>query len=102
LIADEVDQKRTPVTASLWVAAGLVPWLRSITGRRLRIGGAGPDGRVAVELRGYSARSLAAEIAGFGAAIEAVEPPQLRRLLAGIGEDLVATYAHDPVAARPL
>jgi predicted DNA-binding transcriptional regulator YafY len=102
LIADEVDQKRTPVTASLWVAAGLVPWLRSITGRRLRIGGAGADGRVAVELRGYSARSLAAEIAGFGAAIEAVEPPQLRRLLAGIGEDLVATYAHDPVAARPL
>jgi len=95
LIADEVDQKRTPTTATLWVAAGLLPWLRSVTGRRLRIGGAGPDGRVAAQLRGYSVRSLAAELAGFGDAVEVVGPPPLRLLLGDIGSQLVAAYGDE-------
>jgi predicted DNA-binding transcriptional regulator YafY len=92
LIADEVDHRRTPVTAILWATVDIVPWLRGVIGRRLRIGGTGPDGRVAVELRGHSARSIAGEIAGFGAAVEAVAPRELRELLGQIGADLVSAY----------
>ncbi|MGA2521877.1 MAG: WYL domain-containing protein, partial [Acidimicrobiales bacterium] len=61
-------------------------------GRRLRIGPAGDDGRVEVELRGQSARALAGEIAGFGADIEVLEPQEIRSLLARIGGDLVSRY----------
>ncbi len=99
LIADEVDRKRTPAAAVLRVAPDTLPWLRYRSGRRLRIGGAGADGRIAVELRGYSHRSLAGELAGLGAGVEVVDPPDLRALLGGIGADLVATYGPPP--ARP-
>jgi len=95
LIADEVDAKRSPATATLWVAPDVVPWLRQATGHRLRIGGTRPDGRVVAELRGFNHRSLASEIAGLGSALEVVEPPEVRQLLADIGTELADTYGGD-------
>jgi predicted DNA-binding transcriptional regulator YafY len=92
LIADEVEQKRSPVAATLWVAPDMLPWLRGAVGRQIRIGGAGPDGRIEAELRGYNIRALAAQLAGFGSAVEVVTPPELRDLLATLGADLTATY----------
>lgn len=94
LIADEVDSKRSPASATLWLAPDFVPWLRQATGHRLRIGGTRPDGRVVAELRGFNHRSLAGEMAGFGAAIQVVEPPEVRQILADIGAQLVSTYPH--------
>jgi predicted DNA-binding transcriptional regulator YafY len=58
----------------------------------VRIGPTGADGRVEVELRGHTTRSLAGEIAGLGAALEIVDPDEIRDLLATIGDELAALY----------
>jgi len=92
LIADEVDRRRTPLVANALVAADSVWLCRYLLGNRIRIGPAGPDGRVEVQLRGHSARSLAGEIAGIGAAVEVLDPPEVRACLAAIGSDLAALY----------
>lgn len=92
LIADEVDRKRTPILAQAAAAPDTVWMVRAVLGNRVRIGPTGDDGRVRLEMRGHSVRSLAGEIAGFGAGLEVLEPPELRSALAGIGRDLAATY----------
>jgi predicted DNA-binding transcriptional regulator YafY len=91
-ITDEVDQRRAPVQARALARPEVVPWCRFALGSRMRIGSAGLDGRVEVELRGHSARSLAAELAGFGAGIEILDPPEVRQLLAGIAAELAGLY----------
>jgi predicted DNA-binding transcriptional regulator YafY len=91
-ITDEVDQRRAPVEARALAKPEVVPWCRFALGSRLRIGSPGPDGRVELELRGHSTRSLAAEVAGFGAGIEILDPPELRQALALIGAELAAMY----------
>jgi predicted DNA-binding transcriptional regulator YafY len=93
LIADEVDRKRAPVTATARADSNLLPVLRWTLGTRVRIGPPEDDGRVAVELRGHSLRALAGEIAGYGNGLEIIEPPELRAQLAEIGAELSATYA---------
>lgn len=93
LIADEVERRRTPILARASVEPGVVRTLRFVLGRRLGIGPTGDDGRVEVELRGQSIASLAGEIAGLGASVEVLAPPELRGALAMIGRQLTATYA---------
>jgi predicted DNA-binding transcriptional regulator YafY len=92
LIKDEIDQRRTPLRAQAWARPEVVPVCRWMLGNRIRIGPAGPDGRIEMELRGHHLESLAAEIAGLGAAIEVVDPPELRQHLARVGHELGATY----------
>jgi hypothetical protein len=70
-----------------------VDFLRYRFANRVRIGPAGPDGRVAVELRGHSDATLAAEVAGFGGTVEIVDPAGVRQRLARIGADLALLYA---------
>jgi predicted DNA-binding transcriptional regulator YafY len=92
LITEQVESKRTPVIATALVSPESSPMLRWILGTRVRIGPAGSDGRIEVELRGHNVRSLAGEIAGFGNSVEVLDPPELRALLAQIGTQLAATY----------
>ncbi|MCZ7528540.1 MAG: WYL domain-containing protein [Acidimicrobiia bacterium] len=92
LVVDRVDRLRAPVVARGSVAPEMVGPLRMVLGTRLGIGAAGDDGRVRVELRGHTVRSLAAEVAGFGASLEILDPPALREALAAIGRELAATY----------
>jgi predicted DNA-binding transcriptional regulator YafY len=96
LITDELDQRRTPVRARVLAAPWAMGWCRSTFGNRLRIGPAGADGRVELELRGHHPRSLAAELAGFGGSIEVLEPDELRDELAMIGSQLVDRYGEAP------
>jgi predicted DNA-binding transcriptional regulator YafY len=94
LISDQIEQRRTPVHSRALARPETVQVCRWIFGNRLRIGPAGADGRVEVELRGHRLESLAAEIAGLGAGLEVLEPAELRRRLARIGTELAATYGH--------
>lgn len=93
MISEDVDRLRTPIRARAIAAADTVSVLRYVLGTRLGIGAARPDGRVEVELRGHSLGSLAGEIAGFGEAMEVVEPEELRNSLAAIGRALTDRYA---------
>jgi predicted DNA-binding transcriptional regulator YafY len=92
LISDEIEQRRTPLRAVALASAeiaGVLPW---IFGNRVRIGPAGDDGRVEIELRGHHLDSLAHDVAGFGNEVEVVEPDELRQRLRDVGHALVATY----------
>jgi predicted DNA-binding transcriptional regulator YafY len=103
-IAREVDRMRTPVLARAVVERDFVWILRSILGSRVGIGAAGDDGRVEVQMRGHSIRSLAGEIAGLGTRVRVLDPPELQSALAGIGEQLVAAYGgagHPAMSGSP-
>jgi len=74
-----------------------VVWiLRSMLGNRVRIGPPGLGGRVEVELRGHSTRSLAAEVAGLGDMLEVTAPPEVREHLAAIGAEIAGLYGAGP------
>lgn len=92
LIKDEIEQRRTPVRARALARPEAVRVCRWILGNRVRIGPGGPDGRVELELRGHHIESLAGEIAGLGAALEVVDPPELRQCLARVGIELMTIY----------
>ncbi len=92
LITDEVDQRRLPLQARATTTADMVWLCRRVFGPRVRIGPPGPDGRVEVEIRARGVRSLAGQVAGLGAALEIVDPPEVRALLAAIGAELTGTY----------
>jgi len=93
-IADEVDQRRAPLRVRAAASPEIVQLLRWVLGTRVAIGPAERDGRIGVELRGQDARSLAGEIAGFGAHLEVFEPQAVRDQLLRIGHELSATYGH--------
>ncbi len=95
LIADRVEEMRTPVVAHTLVDEGRVRMLAFMLGERVRVGGAAPDGRVEVEVRGHHVNSLAAELGGFGVAVEVLEPPELRRELARVGRELTEQYGRE-------
>jgi predicted DNA-binding transcriptional regulator YafY len=100
LITEQVDERRTPLRARAHVDPGMLNIVRWVLGSRVRIGPARDDGRVDVEIRGHNVVALAAEIAGFGADVEVVDPPELRQRLAELGAQLTATYA-SPTSAPP-
>lgn len=92
LISDEVEQRRAPVRAVAMAEPQAVSWCRALLGTRLRIGPGTADGRVEVELRGHSVRSLVAEIAGFGASLEVVAPTEVRQELLALAAELSELY----------
>jgi len=96
MISENVDQLRTPVRATAAADPQIVPICRHTVGTRMGIGPARPDGRIEVELRGHGVAPLAAEIAGFGDAIEVLDPLELRDRLAWVGRSLVSTYGAPP------
>jgi predicted DNA-binding transcriptional regulator YafY len=91
-ITDSVDELRLPLRVRALVEGDLVVLLRQMFGRRVRIGPAGDDGRVEVEVRGHHVASLAGELAGLGARVEVLEPPEVRARLRELAEELAATY----------
>jgi predicted DNA-binding transcriptional regulator YafY len=91
-ISEDIDQRRTPLKARALAAPHVVPWCRAELGTRVRVLGPQRDGRVELELRGHSPRSLAADVAGFGSMLEILEPAEVRAELATLGTELAATY----------
>lgn len=100
-IAAEVDGFRVRLRCRALVDARLVPVLKGMYGRRVRVvDGAAPaaDGRVEVEMGGTDLGLLASELAGFGAGVEVLDPPQVRAHLARLGADLTTLYGPAPPA----
>lgn len=92
LITDEVGQQRMRVRARVLVGAEEVPLIRWMFGIRLRIGPAAPDGRIEVDVGGSDERALAGELAGLGAILEVIEPPEIREHLRRISSELGGLY----------
>ena len=93
LITDTVDERWGGAVRGRGAATSeIVPVLRHVLGTRVRIGPSRPDGRVDVEIAGQSDQALAWDLAGFGGAVELLDPPAAREHLLRIGAELTATY----------
>jgi predicted DNA-binding transcriptional regulator YafY len=92
----EIDERRVPFRAFARAEPESIPWLRTSFGSRLELGERGADGRVAFELRSWSAHTVAGELSAFARWVEVVGPPEVRDALAGLGSDLVALYGPAP------
>jgi predicted DNA-binding transcriptional regulator YafY len=100
-VVAELDERRVTFRATARVDAVAVPWVRSALGSRVSVGEANDDGSVDVQIRSWSARSLAAELAGFGRSVEVLEPPEVGEELARIGDELRERYVgRTPAATR--
>jgi predicted DNA-binding transcriptional regulator YafY len=91
-ITDTVEELGLPLTVRALVRADVVPLLRMMFGRRVRIGTPGDDGRVEVEVRGHHVPALAGELAGLGQRVEVIGPAEVRERLAEIASELGALY----------
>jgi predicted DNA-binding transcriptional regulator YafY len=91
-IVGEVNERRMPVRARAVAAPDTVDLIRWVLDSRVSIGPPARDGRVEIEVRGHSHRSLAGELAGFGARLEVLDPPEIRDELSAIGRDLASLY----------
>ncbi|HJS26683.1 MAG TPA: WYL domain-containing protein, partial [Actinomycetota bacterium] len=95
----ELDERRVGFRATARAEAESVPWLRSEFGTRLSVGEQlGDADRVEVELRSWSAHTLAGELAAFARWVEVVEPEEVRDELARIGAELSERYGPRPSA----
>jgi len=91
-IVSDIDAFRAPVMASALAAPDILGSLKMVLGTRVSIGAATADGRVAVAIRGHSPLMLAAEIAGFGTALDVLDPPEVRAELLVIARELLSRY----------
>jgi predicted DNA-binding transcriptional regulator YafY len=95
-VVAQLDERRVTFRATARVAPEAVPWLRSAFGTRLSVRETRADGHADVEIRSWSARTLAAELAGFGSAVEVLQPSEVREELARVGAELADRYGAPP------
>lgn len=91
-VVDEVEQRRSLVSAVVLIEARYVHVLRDQFGRHGEVLGQEDGGRVRVRVAAPMALSIAEHLAGWGARVEVVEPESVRAELARIGAELVARY----------
>ncbi|MGH9069851.1 MAG: helix-turn-helix transcriptional regulator [Acidimicrobiales bacterium] len=92
VIVGEVEERRSAFRARGLLDPTFVGLFRALLGTRVSIGPPAADGRVEVEVGGHGTDSLAGELAGFGAALEVIEPAEVRERLALIGTELIERY----------
>ena len=92
-ISDEVERKRLPMTAVGLAGADSAWLLRAMFDDHVRIGPPEADGRVPFELRGFDEYSLAGQLAGLGAQVEVLGPPEVRNRLVELAGELTGLYA---------
>jgi predicted DNA-binding transcriptional regulator YafY len=92
-VVDEVEQRRSLLSATLLISAHLVPVLRDRFGRHCEPLETRDDGRVRVRVAAPMAVSIAQELAGWGALVEVIEPASVMAELARLGAELVERCA---------
>lgn len=92
-VVDEVEQRRSLLSATVLVAARLLPVLRTRFGRHCEPLETRDDGRVCVRVAAPMALSIAQELAGWGVLVEVLEPDSVRAELARLGSELMERYA---------
>jgi predicted DNA-binding transcriptional regulator YafY len=91
-VVGEVEQRRSLLSATVLIAERVLPVLRDHFGRHCEPLETLPDGRVRVRVAAPMALSIAEQLAGWGAAVEVLEPEAVRAELARLGAELVARY----------
>lgn len=91
-VVEEMEQRRSLVSATVLIDARYLSVLRSHFGRHCEVIGE-RDGRVEAKVAAHWVRSIAEQLAGWGDLVEVVEPEPVRAELARIGRELTARYA---------
>jgi predicted DNA-binding transcriptional regulator YafY len=92
-VVGDVEEKRSRTWTTVLIEARFVPVLRDRFGRHCHPDGEHDDGRVRVRLGAPTPLDLARDLAGWGAMIEVLDPPEVRALLARLGAELIGRYA---------
>ncbi|HKX15742.1 MAG TPA: YafY family protein [Propionibacteriaceae bacterium] len=91
-VVDQIERQRSLVQAAVLIEGRLVHVLQSHYGRHCEVLDTLDDGRVRVRVASHTARSIAEQLAGWGNAVEVIEPEEVRDELARIGAELVQSY----------
>ena len=91
-VVDQIKQQRSLVQATVLIEGRFAPVLQSHYGRHCEVLDTLDNGRVRVRVASHMARSIAEQLAGWGSAVEVLEPDDVRRELARIGAELVRRY----------
>ncbi len=91
-VVDEVEQRRSLVSATVLIDAKFLPVLRVQFGRHCDVDGTLDDGRAGARVAAPTALMIAQDLAGWGTLVEVVEPASVRAELARIGSELAERY----------
>lgn len=94
-VVAEMDRRRLAVAVRVRTAAAMVPTLRMHWGTALDapdVADVDPAAPVEVAISGGSLEEVVDQLAGYGAGVEVVDPPEARARLAAVGAALVALY----------
>jgi predicted DNA-binding transcriptional regulator YafY len=89
-VVGEMERLRSRTWATVLIEARFVRILRTHFGRHCEVEAELDDGRARVRLGAPTAVDIARQLAGWGAQIEVVGPPEVRAELARIGQELTA------------
>lgn len=92
-VVGKMEERRSRTWATVLVAARFVPILRDHFGRHCHTDGESDDGRARVRLAAPTPLDIARNLAGWGDAVEVLEPDEVRGELTRIGTELVGRYA---------
>jgi predicted DNA-binding transcriptional regulator YafY len=92
-VVGEVEHKRARTWATLLIDERFVWVLRDHFGRHCHTGDVLADGRARVRVGAPTPRDIARTLSGWGAAVQVLEPPEVRAELARIGTELATMYA---------
>jgi predicted DNA-binding transcriptional regulator YafY len=92
-VVDQMEQRRSLVSATVLIPERLLPVLRGHFGRHCEHEETLADGRARVRIAAHTPLSVAEQVAGWGATVEVLEPASVRTELARLGAELTARYA---------
>ena len=93
-VVHEMEQRRSLLSATVLIATRHLPVLHKQFGRHCKPLETLDDKRVRVRVAAHMAVSIAETIAGWGGAVEVLEPDSVKAELARLGSELVARYGH--------
>ena len=93
-VVDRDGAAASLVWATVLIEGRFVHVLQSHFGRQYEVLDTLVDGRVRVRVTRTWPAPIAEQLAGWGKAVEVLEPEEVRAELARIGAELVRTYAH--------
>ncbi|GAA1595504.1 WYL domain-containing protein [Actinoplanes couchii] len=91
-VVGEVEEKRARTKATLLIGNRFVWVLRNHFGRHCELLEVLDDGRARVRVGAPEPRDIARTLSGWGAAVEVLDPPEVRAELTRIGQELVGLY----------
>ncbi|MEF9884354.1 helix-turn-helix transcriptional regulator [Streptomyces sp. P9-A4] len=100
-LAARMEDRLIAATVRGRAAPGTEQVLEGLLNGRVRYGERAPDGWTPIEADGPSPEVIAARLAGLGARVELLSPPEARTALARIGTELTAMYGRAEAEERP-